>query len=78
MDSDCVDVGLVVGFSAEDVEFAVRVGGQEQVEHIGLEDFAKVCRLEAADGAGEVECASYRIEGPSDVFGVVDVAVEVN
>ena len=78
MDSDCVDAGLVVGFSAEDVKFAGRVGGQEEVEVVGLEDFAKVCCLYGADGAGELECFSGRVEGPSDVFCVVDVAVEVD
>jgi len=60
------------------VEAGVGLGAQQQIKVVALEDLAEVRRLQAADGTGECECALKSIDGPADVFGVVDVAVEVN
>jgi len=78
LDSDCINIGPVLGFPAKDVKVPVGVAGQQQVKFVALEDFAKVSRLHTADASGEFECFSRRIEGPSDVFGVVNVAVKVD
>ena len=54
----CIDVGLAIRFSSEDVEAPVRVAGKQQLQLITFEGFAEVCGLQAADFPLEIERSS--------------------
>ena len=73
-----VDVGPVVGFSAEDVESACWFACKQEVKPVALKDFAEIGHLYGSDSQGDFERFFECVNSPTDVFGVVDVAVEVN
>ncbi len=74
----CIDVGLAIRVSSEDTEAPVPVGRKQQLQLITFEGFAEVGGLHAADFSLEVECSSQCVDAPADVFGVVDVPVQVD
>ena len=73
----CEDVGLVLGFSCENIEEARRRRGEHQLELVALEELGEIGCLDVAALVVVVERFSEGVDGPSDVLGIVDVTVEI-